>query len=288
MGVLNALTIDVEDYFHVTAFERQAPRHLWDSFPSRVVVNTRRLLDLLGRRGVRATFFVLGWVAHRYPRLVRAIADAGHEVGCHSYWHRLIYRLSPDEFRRDLRQAQAVIEDACGASVRAHRAPTWSVTDRSLWALDVLAEEGFRSDSSIFPIHHDRYGIPSAPRFPYTAAAGGLVEFPPSVVRFLGANLPVAGGGYFRLYPARWTHWCIRHVNGLGQPFMFYLHPWEIDPEQPRFVAPAFTRWRHYHHLHSTAAKLEWLMSRVSFGPMRDVLDRQAPAATGNGAARSV
>lgn len=279
--MLNALTIDVEDYFHVTAFERQAPRHLWDSFPSRVADNTRRLLELLGRRGVRGTFFVLGWVAHRQPRLVREIADAGHEVACHSYWHRLIYRLTPEEFRQDLREARAVIENASSAPLRAYRAPTWSITSQSLWALDVLAEEGFRHDSSIFPIHHDRYGIPSAPRFPYLPNGDGLVEFPPSVLRLARLNVPVAGGGYFRLYPARWTAWCVRRVNAQGQPFMFYLHPWEIDPEQPRFAAGALTRWRHYNHLHSTAQKLDWLLGQASFGPMADVLTRHAPAPSG-------
>jgi polysaccharide deacetylase family protein (PEP-CTERM system associated) len=274
--MLNALTIDVEDYYHVTAFEEQVPRRQWDQYPSRVVVNTRRLLRLLARHEVRATFFVLGWVGRRFPALVREIADAGHEVGCHGYWHRLIYRMTPDEFRRDLRQARVVLEDVVGRPVVAYRAPCFSVARTTLWALDILRDEGFRYDSSIHPIWHDRYGIPDANRFPHRVAGEGpeLWEFPPSVLRCGPMNVPVSGGGYFRFYPVRFTGACLAWINRRhGCPFMFYIHPWEVDPDQPRIPCPRGTRWRHYINLHSTAGKLEWLLGRFRFGPLSDALE---------------
>jgi polysaccharide deacetylase family protein (PEP-CTERM system associated) len=275
--IINAFTIDVEDYFQVTAFENHVAREDWDRYPSRVVRNTYRLLDLLGRRGVRATCFVLGWVGRRFPQLVRTIADAGHEVGCHSYWHRLIYSQTPDEFRQDLRQARDVLQQAAGRPVTAFRAPSFSITKASLWALTVLREEGFETDASIFPVHHDRYGIPEAEPFPHRlrAGAGELREFPSSVVRFGRLNLPVAGGGYFRLLPVTWTAACIRHVNErLGQPFVFYIHPWEVDPYQPRLPVSWRTRWRHYLHLASTERKLDWLLGRFRFGALGDVAEQ--------------
>jgi polysaccharide deacetylase family protein (PEP-CTERM system associated) len=277
--MLNALTVDVEDYFHVTAFEGQVSRHEWDQYPSRVVPNTQRILRLLERHQARGTFFVLGWVAHRFPGLVRDIAAAGHEIGCHSYWHRLIYRMTPDDFRQDLRQAQDAIENACGRRIQVYRAPSWSITRRSLWALEILADEGIRYDSSIFPIYHDRYGIPEADLFPHAIEVGPrrLMEFPPSVIRVLNLNLPVSGGGYFRLYPASWTAFCVARVNGvLHQPFMFYLHPWELDPGQPRLSAPFRVRWRHYLNLASTEKKFDVLLSRFRFGPLTEVLDAKS------------
>jgi polysaccharide deacetylase family protein (PEP-CTERM system associated) len=288
--MLNALTVDVEDYFHVTAFESQVPRHQWDDYPSRVVPSTQRVLRLLARHQVRATFFVLGWVGERYPQLVRDIASAGHEIGCHSYWHRLIYQMTPEQFRQDVRQGKAAIEDACGAEVVAYRAPTWSVTRRSLWALEILHQEGFRYDSSIFPIYHDRYGIPEADSFPHAirVGSGHLWEFPPSVIRLFNLNLPVSGGGYFRLYPAPWTASCIVRINRtFHQPFMFYLHPWELDPGQPRLAAPFRVRWRHYLNLGSTEKKMDFLLSRFRFGPLTEVLDLHF-GANGNKARQAV
>src|SRR5262249_4953507 len=263
--ILNALTIDVEDYSHVTAFERRISRHHGDRYPSRVMPNTQRLLDLLDRYQIQATFFVLGWVADRFPRLIRTIAEAGHEVGCHSYWHRLIYQMTPKEFRQDLRQARDVIEEAIGDRVLSYRGPSWSITKRSLWALDILAEEGFCYDSSIFPIYHDRYGIPDANPFPHPATSGPapIWEFPGSVIRFCKVNIPVSGGGYFRLYPVSWTARCLRQINHrLGQPFMFYIHPWELDSEQPRLGIHGWQAWRHYLNLASTSRKLEWLLTQ--------------------------
>lgn len=270
--ILNALTIDVEDYYHVSAFEDRIDRRDWDRFPSRVVPNTHRLLELLGRRGVHATFFVLGWVARRFPELVREIAAAGHEVGSHSYWHRLIYRMTPAEFRADLKESRVVLENILGRPVTAYRAPSFSITRESLWALDILAEEGFRCDSSIHPIWHDRYGIPDANRLPH-AVRGDLWEFPPAVLRLGKLNLPVSGGGYFRLYPIHWTAACLQWINRrAGSPVMFYVHPWELDPGQPRLPGSMGTRFRHYIHLASTARKLEWLLDHFSFGTLSQSL----------------
>lgn len=270
--ILNALTIDVEDYYHVSAFEAQVKRREWDRYPSRVVPNTERLLRILNGHGVRATFFVLGWVAQRFPELVRAIASAGHEIGCHGYWHRLIYRMSPDEFRADLKEARTVLENIVGSPVTAFRAPSFSITRESLWALTILAEEGFRLDSSIHPIWHDRYGIPDAERTPHAITAG-LWEFPPTVLRLAGVNVPVSGGGYFRLYPVRWTAVCLQWINSRRHcPFMFYVHPWELDPDQPRLPGSFGARFRHYLNLASTRRKLEWLLARFRFGTMSEAL----------------
>jgi polysaccharide deacetylase family protein (PEP-CTERM system associated) len=280
MQVLNAFTVDVEDYYQVSAFEKHVPRDQWDQWESRVVANTQRILALLDRRQVKGTFFVLGWVAQRHPRLIREIHAQGHEIGSHGYWHRLIYEHSPGDFRDDLRRSRDVLEDATGAPVTAHRAASFSITARSLWALEILVEEGFSVDSSIFPIHHDRYGIPDAePRLHRLATpAGPLWEFPPSVARIARMNLPVSGGGYFRLYPLFWTHYCLGRINRRGrQPFVFYIHPWEIDPDQPRVAGPSrLTRFRHYVSLGQTERKLDRLLARFRFGRVSDVVAAQA------------
>jgi polysaccharide deacetylase family protein (PEP-CTERM system associated) len=287
---LNALTIDVEDYFQVSGFENVVTREDWERYPSRVERNTHRLLELLARHGVRATCFVLGWVGRRFPGLVRALADAGHEIGCHSYWHRLIYQMTAEEFRRDLREGRDVLANATGRPVTAYRAPSFSITKQSLWALDILREEGIDTDASIFPIHHHRYGIPDADPFPHRIhlKGGEVWEFPSSVVRLGKVNMPVSGGGYFRLLPVEWTAACIQHVNErLGQAFIFYIHPWELDPYQPRLPAPWHSRWRHYCHLASTERKLASLLERFRFSTLSDVRhqylspgrDDMAPAA---------
>jgi polysaccharide deacetylase family protein (PEP-CTERM system associated) len=280
--MLNALTVDVEDYFQVTAFERHVSRRDWDSFPSRVVNSTRRLLHLLAAEQVQATFFVLGWVANRFPDLVREIHSAGHEIGSHSYWHRLAYHLTPEAFRADLVESRDVLQDIIGESVTAFRAPSFSITRRSLWALEILASEGFTTDSSIFPIRHDRYGIPNAsPRVHVLSTpAGSLREFPPSVVRFGRWNIPVSGGGYFRCYPLSWTSRALRHINQQKQqPFMFYIHPWELDVDQPRLQAGSFaSRRRHYLNLHTTEGKLRQLIRRFRFGKLSDALPSQLSA----------
>ncbi|MGH7847852.1 MAG: XrtA system polysaccharide deacetylase [Candidatus Binatia bacterium] len=272
----NALTVDVEDYFHVAAFARVVRREHWDSYPRRVGRNTTRLLELLAEQGVRATFFVLGWVAEKLPRLIQQIGQAGHRIGCHGYAHEMIYRNSPEEFRADLRKAKGLLEDTLGVPVRSFRAPSYSITAESLWALEILAEEGFQYDSSIFPIVHDNYGIADAPRFPYWKVLNSglrIQEFPPSTVRLFGINVPVAGGGYLRLLPCAVTSWAIRRINRVDkEPAMIYLHPWEIDPDQPRIAAPLLSRFRHYQNLDSTEDKMKRLLSQFSFAPMEEVL----------------
>jgi polysaccharide deacetylase family protein (PEP-CTERM system associated) len=275
----NALTVDLEEYFHVEAARGLVDRAEWTTLPSRVVASTRRLLDLFEARGVSATFFVVGWVAERHPALIRQVHERGHELGCHGYAHRTIYSMGREEFRDDLRRARRAIEDAAGVAVIGYRAPTCSVVADTLWALDILVEEGFRYDSSIFPIHHDRYGIPSAPRFPYRiplAAGADIVEFPMSTVRVAAQNLPFAGGGYFRLAPYALIRAGIRWVNRHeDRPVMVYLHPWEIDPEQPRMPLRGLTGFRHYVGLAHTARKLDRLLSDFTFGPAAAVLRDQ-------------
>ena len=274
-AVRNVMTVDVEDYFHVSAFDGLLPRHTWAGLDTRVEANTDRLLALFAEKGVTATFFVLGWVAERCGGLVRRIAAAGHEVASHGFAHRLVYDQTPAAFRDDVRRSKALLEDLSGGPVLAYRAPSYSVTARSLWALDVLIEEGYRYDASIFPIRHDRYGIPLSARHPYVVQrrGGEIIEVPASTVSCGGMNLPVSGGGYFRLLPYRWTRWGIGRVNACEhRPIIFYLHPWEIDPQQPRLAAGRLTRFRHYHNLHRTESRLRSLLSEFRFGPLHGVL----------------
>ena len=271
------LTVDVEDYFQVSAFERRVHRDDWDSIPGRVESSTELLLQMFADAGVQGTFFVLGWVAAKYPRLVRRIADEGHELASHSYWHRLVYSLTPDEFRHDLRASRDAIGRASGVEVTAFRAPSFSITNRSLWALDVLVDEGFTVDSSIFPMRHDRYGIADARGDIHerVCPGGSIVEVPPSVWRRRRGAVPV-GGGYFRLLPLRLTRQAIRGVQATGSPAMFYTHPWEFDPNQPRIkgIGPA-TRFRHYVGLRRTRQRMTALLREFPFAPMRDVLARE-------------
>jgi polysaccharide deacetylase family protein (PEP-CTERM system associated) len=273
---LNAFTVDVEDYFQVSGFERDVQRRDWTTFVSRVTANTQLLLELLSRANVRGTFFVLGWVAERFPELVRSINAAGHEIGSHGYWHHLVYDQSPDDFRADLILSQEALQGAIGRGARLFRAPSFSVIERSTWALEILAEEGFNVDASIFPIRHDRYGIPCATPFPHVieTAAGPIAEFPGSVARLAGLNVPIAGGGYFRLAPYRLAERLLNRINCRDlRPFVFYVHPWEVDPEQPRMSAGSpISRWRHYVNLRSTMTKLERLLRRYRFGTLSESL----------------
>jgi polysaccharide deacetylase family protein (PEP-CTERM system associated) len=276
--IINAMSVDVEDYFQVSAFENIVSREEWGRFASRVEANTDRLLALFDDAGVRATFFVLGWVAERYPALVRRIAAQGHEIASHSYAHRLVYELTPDEFRADLRRARSAIEAAAGTPVRGYRAPSYSVVARSTWALEILAEEGYVYDASIFPIRHDRYGIPDAPRHIHRIELGSrsILEVPGSTVRYAGVNLPIAGGGYFRILPYQWTRWGIRHLNrSEKRPAVFYIHPWEIDPGQPRLPGSRLSRARHYRNLSKTEERLKRLVRDFRFGPIEQVLTLQ-------------
>lgn len=277
---LSAMTVDVEDYFHANALSAAAPRERWDGFASRVEANTNRLLDVFGAEGLRVTCFVLGWVAERHPAIVRRLLAEGHELASHGYWHRLIYSQSPAEFREDVRRSKRLLEDLGGVEVRGYRAPSFSIVERSLWALDVLIDEGFAYDASIFPVRHDTYGIPSAPRHPHVVerAGGRIAEFPSTTTTLGGANLPVAGGGYFRLLPYAFTAWGLgRVVRGEGQPAIFYLHPWEVDPDQPRLTVGALSRFRHYRHLDQTEARLRRLCRAFRFGRVDEVIGHLLP-----------
>jgi len=288
MAVLNAMTCDVEDYYQVQNLEGIVARDDWPSMPSRLAANTDRVLELFAEAGVRATFFCLGWCAEREPEVVRRIADAGHEVASHGYGHRMITEQTPEEFRDDVRRAKALLEDLAGRPVAGYRAPTFSITERTLWAADVLAEEGYRYDSSIFPVRHDRYGIPTAPRFVHALeGANGhqLVELPPTTFRLLGTNLPVAGGGYLRLFPVRLLGAALRRVNREGHPVVVYFHPWELDPGQPRFPVRGLRRFRHYVGLSRTAGKLRHLLRAFEFTTAGAVVERwQAGRQDGSGA----
>lgn len=265
--VTNALSFDVEEHFQVHAFEHNIARASWDHQSSRVAPATRRILRALRDHRTTATFFVLGWVADRHPWLVEEIAADGHEVATHGYAHELVYRQTPDEFARDLDASLRAIERALGEHVvRGYRAPGFSITTQSLWALDELARQGLTYDSSIFPLSaHDRYGIPGARRFAHRLA-NGLLEVPASTVRIAGLNVPVAGGGYFRLYPTSVTARAIHHLNRHGHPAVVYLHPWEFDPEQSRVEgASRLSRFRHYTNLDKTEVRLRELLERFHF-----------------------
>jgi polysaccharide deacetylase family protein (PEP-CTERM system associated) len=277
-GVINALSFDVEDYYHVSAFANVINRGQWDEYPSRVVENTKRILDVLDQFGTRATFFVLGWVAERRPALVQEIHARGHEVACHGYSHQLIYNQTPEVFRQETRQSQQILEDAIGNPIRGYRAASYSITRRSLWALDILHDLGFRYDSSIFPVRHDRYGIPGAPRFPHNIVLGGgkkILEFPVSTLKLGSYRLPVGGGGYFRIFPYSVIAYAISSLNkNERQPAMFYLHPWELDPDQPRIQAGLLSRFRHYHNLGKCEQRLRKLLRDIPFTTVTKALER--------------
>jgi polysaccharide deacetylase family protein (PEP-CTERM system associated) len=329
--ILNALTIDLEDYYMVSAFESVVKREDWHKYESRIERNTHRILEILAEAkppstqfktqnsklkiardaaynsppdsGVRATFFCLGWIADKYPGLIREITACGHEIANHGYDHNLVYNMTSSEFREDVRKSKKILEDAAGKEVVGYRAPSYSITAKSLWALPILAEEGYRYDSSIFPIHHDRYGIPDAPRFPFLVDLDGvhgnrevklpdfdnvktvdasmdasngrfIVEYPISTVKLWGLNMPISGGGYMRLFPYGVTKKGLEKINkDEEKPFVIYLHPWELDPEQPRFNdLSALSRFRHYVNLDGTAEKLRRLLSDFTFSSMREVI----------------
>jgi len=261
----------------VEAFAGSITRESWGHRPSRVETSTRRVLDLFDEHGAKGTFFVVGWIAERFPSLVREIHARGHELACHSFWHRRVYSLTPGEFRDDTRNALRAIEDAAGIKVEGYRAPSWSITNSCLWALDILAEEGFTYDSSIYPIHHDLYGSPAAKRFSHTHACGNgasLLEFPPATVRILGQNVPGAGGGYLRIFPLAYTRWVFRlFENRYHEPVVVYFHPWELDPEQPRIREKLRSRLRHYTNLAGMTERLDYLLRTYSFRSFRDAIE---------------
>jgi len=258
----NMMSVDVEDYFQVSAFEKNISRDNWDKLPCRVAENTNRVLDLFAENNAKATFFVLGWVAERYPEIVRRIVNEGHELASHGYGHRRVTDLTPDEFRSDLIKSSAILEDIGGVKLKGYRAPSYSIVSENLWAHDILAECGFVYSSSVYPIKHDHYGIPDAPCFKYETAAPGLIEFPISTVKKFGRNIPAGGGGFFRLYPYGVSKWAINTLNRVdGEQSIFYFHPWEIDPEQPRQNnLPLKTRFRHYLNLNRAESRLKKLL----------------------------
>jgi polysaccharide deacetylase family protein (PEP-CTERM system associated) len=276
MSIANALTVDVEDYFHVSALATSIRRDSWDARESRVVANTHRLLAIFEESGVHGTFFVLGWVAERYPKLVRDIAASGHEIACHGLSHRLVYEQSREEFHEETLRSKNLLEDTTGSAVLGYRAASYSIVRDSLWALDILVELGFAYDSSIFPVRHDRYGIPDAERNPHrmsTPRGASIVEWPLATANILGCRLPVAGGGYFRLLPYWLSRWGLASINQRElRPFVFYLHPWEIDPGQPRVSAGWLSRFRHYSNLEKCEGRLRRLLSEFQFGTARDGL----------------
>jgi len=276
MSLRHALTIDVESWYHAENMRPVAPPGTWDTLETRLARNVDVLLDLFDRRDVKATFFVLGDAAKREPQVVRAIAGRGHEIACHGWSHELVYRQTPEVFREETRRAKRLLEDLAGAPVTGYRASTFSIVDRSLWALDILAEEGFHYDSSIAPVRHDRYGIPDSPRAPHHRALKGgaaIAEFPVSCGSLLGWRLPV-GGGFFRLLPLGWTR---RALASRAEPGMIYLHPWEFDPEQPRAAGlPALNRFRHYVGIGRSLGKLDALLGALPFAPMAELLGEPA------------
>jgi polysaccharide deacetylase family protein (PEP-CTERM system associated) len=260
--MVNALSVDVEDYFQVSAMAPYIARSDWDTIPCRVARNVDRLLALFDKQNARATFFVLGWIAERYPEVVRSIVASGHELASHGYAHLRATEQTPEEFLADIVRARKILEDIAGVAVRGYRAPSFSIGTTNLWAFDCIFQAGYRYSSSVYPVKHDHYGIPDAPRFPYRTR-DGLVEIPITTARVLGRNLPAGGGGYFRLAPYPVSRWAIRRVNERERrPAVFYLHPWEIDPEQPRIrEAGLKTRFRHYLNLNRMESRLKQLTS---------------------------
>jgi polysaccharide deacetylase family protein (PEP-CTERM system associated) len=280
--IVNAMTVDVEDYFQVQAFAGTVSRADWDGFPSRVEANTDRILSCLDGAGARATFFTLGWVAERHPALVRRVVAAGHELASHGWDHTRADAQTPDVFRADVSRARALLEDVGGVPVVGYRAATFSIGARNLWAFGALRAEGYRYSSSVYPVRHDTYGMPDAPRLPFQPDRDGFWELPMTAVRGLGRSLPCSGGGWFRLVPYRLFRAGLRRFNATERaPGIFYTHPWEVDPGQPRIAAPALSRFRHYVNLRRTEPRLCRLLADFAWDRIDRVhADLLAPAAT--------
>ena len=279
--MINALTIDVEDYFQVEAFKDHIDRNKWDQYSVRVEKNVSVILALLSEKKITATFFILAWIAERYPELVKKIHAEGHEIGSHGYDHKLIYLQKPKDFFEETVRSKKTLEDLVGDEVLGYRAATFSITHKSLWAIDSLIEAGFKYDSSIYPGRHDRYGLPGSPTEPYviTTDIGEITEFPVSVLRLWKGVMPIAGGGYFRLFPYWFSRWAYQKINRSTGPFMFYLHPWEVDPDQPRIDGISrVTAFRHYINLVLCEKKLTKLTNDFEFTSLNNVLVRLSPA----------
>lgn len=271
--LVNAMTVDVEDYFQVSAFESTVDRDQWENFEQRVDRNTRNILELFARHDVKATFFTLGWVAEQFPELVRDIAAAGHEVASHGWQHTRVNTQQPEDFRNDIRRTRALLQDISGQPVLGYRAASYSIGRSEAWAWDELAEAGYSYSSSIVPISHDLYGIPDAPRFAFDTAQGRLLEIPITTIPFAGRNINCGGGGWFRLFPYSFSRWALRKVNASDvEPGIFYFHPWEIDPDQPRPEGLGLkTRFRHYLNLDRTYGRLEQMLSDFQWGRMDEI-----------------
>lgn len=272
-AIVNAMTVDVEDYFQVSAFEGHIPRSEWPRWPQRAEANTEQVLEILEGRGIKGTFFVLGWLADRYPQIVRRIAESGHEIASHGFGHERLANLTQEQFRENVIRTKALLEDISGTGVSGYRAPSYSIGPDTFWAYEELQRAGYRYSSSVVPISHDLYGMPSAPRFPFYPRGYHLLEVPVSTTRICGRNWPCGGGGYFRLLPFRCFRWAVRRVNSLERrPCVFYFHPWEIDPEQPRVPGIRLkTRVRHYLNLGSMKEKLDLLLRDFPFDRMDKV-----------------
>ena len=273
-SMLHCMSIDVEEHFQVAAFDNPTRRQEWETFESRVERNVDKILACLEERQIHSTMFVLGWIGERVPQLVRKIAEAGHEIASHGYAHELVTTQTPERFRQDIRRAKRVLEDACGQRVIGYRAPTFSIVQNTLWALPILSEEGYAYDSSIFPVYHDQYGIPDADPLPHIRywPEGSIWEIPPSTCQIGGMRLPVAGGGYFRIIPYWILTRLLRRTETMGNPIIFYLHPWEFDPEQPRMAGAALSRIRHYWNLEKTEQRYRRLLRDFRFSSFRDAL----------------
>lgn len=281
LNPVNALSVDVEDYFQVSAFENSIRRQDWHQLEHRIGENMERVLRLFAESELNATFFMLGWIAERYPDIVRQIVGQGHELACHGYEHQRVTELSRSEFEQDVTKSKSVLEDISGVTVRGYRAPSYSIGESNVWALEVLANAGFEYSSSIYPIRHDLYGFPGAPRFPFRDERTGLIEVPITTIKFLNRAIPAGGGGFFRFYPYVFSRWIIRRVNVLEhQPVVFYFHPWELDPGQPRQDGISLkSRFRHYLNLDKTEPRLRRLVNDFRWGKMYDVFikDQEIP-----------
>jgi polysaccharide deacetylase family protein (PEP-CTERM system associated) len=279
-AIVNALTVDVEDYFQVSAMAPYIARDTWDTMECRVENNVARLLQRFERQGAHATFFTLGWIAERYPEMVRRIVAAGHELASHGYGHERANELSRADFSADVTRAKGILEDIAGVRVRGYRAPSFSIDESNPWAFDCLREAGYSYSSSVYPVHHDHYGMPDAPRFPYQSTPDGLIEIPISTVRAWNRNVPIGGGGYFRLLPYVASRFAIaRFHRDEARPAIFYMHPWEIDPDQPRVAGVGFkSRFRHYVNLRRTEPRLGRLLADFRWDRVDRVFDVGAPA----------
>lgn len=282
MSIAHVFSVDLEEYFHANALERAAPRERWSALPPRAAELTHRLLDHLAERGAHATFFTLGWLAEREPALVRRIAESGHEVASHGWWHRRVTELTPDQFRAEVRDSKRLLEDITGRPCDGFRAPSFSIRPGMDWALDVLLEEGYRYDSSLFPIRRPDYGYPSAPPVPHwiERPAGRLLELPLATTEVLGARVPAAGGGYLRQFPLALHQRAFREGDRDGTPRMFYIHPWDLDPHQPRLPVGAVTRFRHYRGLGTAWGRVEALTAEFRFSSAARLYSRSGRWAT--------